>query len=274
MRWCWILVDSILLYSEQRPHVMNNYYAAISTALSLFYAVSTSAQVVTITDVDGNVVNGSTVLISDVPMGDGQILGEGLAVENTSGSFRTINVRRTEVSVPSNTGNYFCWDLCYSEVMAGTRVIWTSLDPIPMDTGFVANGFHAYYKPYNIEGTAIFRYVWYDVDSPNDTAWVNIRFDVHTVGIAENTSPVLNFEVFPNPSTASDITLNYDLATAAPGTRLALYNVLGERKLVRAIATAKGKVVLHESELGSGVWFAVLERNGKPLATKRVVVLR
>ena len=93
------------------------------------------------------------------------------------------------------------------------------------------------------------------------------------VGISE-VSAVRGFTAFPNPSVAGNITFNYDLATSAPGTQLVVYNMLGERKVVKTIGAAQGTVVLNDGDLSSGVWFAVLERNGKPLATKRVVVVR
>lgn len=195
-----------------------------------------------------------------------------MEVENTSGATRTINVKRYELSVPSGTGNYFCWDLCYGEVEAGSRPSWTALDPVYMNAGFVANGFHAYYKPYTNVGTATFRYVFYDLNSPNDSAWVDIQFNALFVGVHENASPVRSFSAFPNPAVSSDITINFDLATPVAGTQLAVYNMLGERKLVRALNVAQGKVVIGKDELPAGVWFASLEQNGRALVTKRVVV--
>lgn len=81
--------------------------------------------------------------------------------------------------------------------------------------------------------------------------------------------------VFPNPSTGGDITINYDLTTTAAGTQLEMYNVLGERKSCRA-----HQCRTRQNDAGArvtspaGVWFAVLKRNGKALATKRVVVAR
>ncbi|MGB3869203.1 MAG: T9SS type A sorting domain-containing protein [Flavobacteriales bacterium] len=229
---------------------------------------------VTLTNVDNEVVNGTTIYIT-AEVGDmTQILGKALNAENETGSSHLVNVKRYEVNVPHGTANYFCWDLCYNERNAGTSPLWIGADPIPMQPGEIANGFHAYHKPMGHTGTATFRYVWYDMNNENDSTWVDFEFDVtEQVGIAE-VSVVRGFTAFPNPSVAGNITFNYDLATASAGTQLVVYNMLGERKVVKAIGAAQGTVVLNDGDLSSGVWFAVLERNGKPLATKRVVVMR
>lgn len=250
---------------------MKHAYPLLLVAACTAIPFLSNAQIVEIRDTNGNVLNGTNVQV----VGDtGQLMGFPASVENISGVQRTVNVKRYEVNVPHGTGNYFCWDLCYGERSAGNTPLWIGADPIPMAPGSIANGFHAYYKPYQMYGQAIFRYVWYDVDNVNDSTSIDITFNATMAAVAENTSPVLGFDAYPNPAVGGDVTLNYELATVTPGTRLALYNVLGERKLVKVIKSAQGKTVLNAADLGAGVWFAVLERDGKAMATKRVVVLR
>jgi hypothetical protein len=233
------------------------------------------AQLVQLTDGDGNVVNGTTIYKTEAFTNDtSQLLELDLATQNISGATHTVNVKRYEVDVPHGTKNYFCWDVCYGARDAGQSVLWVSADPISISAGQTVNGFHAYYMPRYVDGPATFRYVWYDMDNTNDSAWVDLVFNAQVVGINEAVAPVRNFTAYPNPSVGGDITLDYDLNAVATGTRLAIYNMLGERKLVRSIGAAQGRVVLHEGELASGVWFAVLERNGQALATKRLVIAR
>jgi len=253
---------------------MKHLYTYIYVLACAMLAGSANAQIVEVRDIDGNLLNGGMVQVSEPVGGDDQIMGIAAAVENVSGIARTVNVKRYEMNVPHGTGNYFCWDVCYGERNAGVSQVWVGADPVSMAAGFTANGFHAYYKPHTIIGEATFRYVWYDLANPNDSVWVDIQFNAMVLGIAENNSPVRAFTAFPNPSVRGDLTLNYDLASLSDGMQLAFYNMLGERKLVRAIGAAQGKVVIRDGDLSSGVWFAVLERNGKPLATKRVVVVR
>lgn len=253
---------------------MKNPYSYFLLTLSCAAFVGAQAQVVTLRDVSQAVVNGTVIVVNEPLTGDAnQTPGVPLAAENSSSSARTVNVKRYELSVPSGTGNYFCWYECYNEEAAGDMPLWIAPQTVSMQSGETFNGFHGYYKPNNIVGVATFRYVWYDFSNPNDSTWVDLVFNMSAVGIAEM-ADVRAFKVFPNPSTGGDITLDYDLATASAGTQLELYNVLGERKLVRPISSAQGKVTLREGDLNSGVWFAVLKRNGKTLATKRVVVAR
>jgi hypothetical protein len=220
------------------------------------------------------VVNGTTIQVNAEVTDSAQLMGMALQAENTSGVERLINVKRYEINVLHGTQNYFCWDLCYGAQNAGAMPTWIGADPIPMAAGSFANGFHAYYKPMTLAGTSTFRYVWYDMDSPNDSTWVDFVFNATApAGIAE-LGAVRGFKAYPNPSVDGGMTFDYDLSAATPDTRLALYNVLGERKLVKAVGAAQGRIILPEGELSSGVWFAVLERNGKPLATKRVAVVR
>lgn len=255
---------------------MATYSTLFTLAAGLLASASVVAQtpVVTLTNENAEMVNETTITLN-AEIGEAeQIMGMGLAAENTSGGSRTINVKRYELGVLHGTTNYFCWDLCYGEQNAGTLPLWVGADPIPMEAGATANGFHAYYKPKGYTGVSTFRYVWYDMASVNDSTWVDFVFNVtDAVGIAE-ASAVRGFSAFPNPATGGNITISYDLAATAAGDRLAVYNLLGERQLVKRVGAAQGQVVINENELGSGVWFAVLERNGKALATKRVVVVR
>lgn len=253
-------------------NTMKKRYALSLFTVTAIFASSATAQIVEVRNANGDLLNSTLVQVTE-PVGDStQTMGFGAPVENVSGSSRTINLKRYEVDVPHGTGNYFCWDLCYGERSAGQSPLWIGADPVPMNAGFIANGFHAYHKPYTTVGTATFRYVWYDVNSPNDSVWVDIQFNALLVGIHENASPVRSFSAFPNPAVSSDITINFDLATPVAGTQLAVYNMLGERKLVRALNVAQGKVVIGKDELPAGVWFASLEQNGRALVTKRVVV--
>lgn len=255
---------------------MAKYTTLFNLAAGLMAATNVMAQtpVVTLTNAEAEVVNGTVIQINAEVTDTTQLLGMGLYAENTSGTARTINVKRYELDVLHGTANYFCWDLCYGERNAGASPLWIGADPIPMAAGGTANGFHAYYKPKGYTGVSTFRYVWYDMASENDSTWVDFVFNVtEAVGI-EEAGAVRGFNAWPNPASGGNITINYDLAQVATGDRLAVYNLLGERKLVKRLGAAQGQVVLEQTELGSGVWFAVLERNGKAMATKRLVVVR
>ncbi|MCO6482019.1 MAG: T9SS type A sorting domain-containing protein [Flavobacteriales bacterium] len=255
---------------------MKQRYSIVLFSAAILASAGARAQEVplTLTNAEGEVVNGTTIELSEGVTGMLQLMGMGLRAVNTSGTDRLMNVKRYELDVLHGTMNYFCWDLCYGERYAGVSPLWVGADPIPMQAGDTANGFHAYYKPMNIVGTSAFRYVWYDMGNPDDSTYVDFIFNVTVgTGVAE-VNDMAGFSVYPNPALGGTITFDYDLRGNAAGTRLAIYNMLGGRQLVKPLAAAQGRVRLGEGELGSGVWFAVLERDGKPLATKRLVVAR
>lgn len=247
--------------------------------LGLAFAAHAQVVPVTLFNADGDEVNGTTLQVQEELAVDPdsilvQILVQALDVQNITGTTRTINVKRYELTELPGSQNYFCWGVCYEPAAAGERDIWVSQHPVVIGAGEVSSNFYGDYKPMGNPGTASFRFVWFDMDSPNDSTWVDVAYTaLEPAGIPE-ASAVRGFAAFPNPSVDGSISFSYDLAHAAPGTRLALYNMLGERKLVKAIGAAQGTVKLDEGELSSGIWFAVLERNGKPLATRRVAVVR
>lgn len=244
-------------------------------ALALGSAAQAQLEPVSLTDANGVQVNGQTLVVTaELNENPDLTLQQALLTRNITDARRDINVKRYEVSVLPGTQNYFCWTLCYPPEVAGDRVSWAAHEAVTLDADEEFDGFFGDYVPMGIAGSSTFLFVWYDVDNPIDSAWVEIVFTAaEPTGIAES-SVVRGFAVYPNPAVGSDITLDYDLSMITAGTSLSLYNMLGERKLMKPLAAAQGRVVLHESELTNGVWFAVLERNGKAIATKRVVVAR
>lgn len=254
---------------------MKTYYTLPLWAMAFSLSVQAQVGPVNLLNANNEVVNGTTVVLQQELTGAlAQTLVQPLDVQNITGIQRTINVRRYELSVVPGTENYFCWGVCYDPMAAGARPLWVSQHPVDLAPGEVSHNFYGDYRPLNNAGSSTFRFVWYDMNSPNDTTWVDINYVATPAAGIEESGLVRGFTAFPNPSMGGDVTLSYELASVPAGTQLVVYNMLGERKLVKAIGAAQGKVVLRNGDLGGGVWFAVLERNGKALATKRLAVVQ
>ena len=244
-------------------------------ALAVLPAAQAQEVPVSLTDAEGAPVNGQVLHVSAALNGDPyQALAQSLRTTNITEEVRSINIKRYELDVLPGTQNYFCWTLCYDALPAGERELWVAHMAVSIAPGESFDGFYGDYMPMGITGTSTFRFVWFDVDNPNDSTSVDVVYTATGAAGVNEASAVRGFTAFPNPSMDGNITFGYDLGAALPGTRLAVYNLLGERKLVRDLGGAQGRVALGGGELGNGVWFAVLERNGKALATKRVVVAR
>lgn len=223
-------------------------------------------------DEDNNVVNGT--LVQHTGMADEFVMSVHLGNTLVAGGMREINVRRYELQVQPTTQNYFCWGLCYGPQDAGTFPMWQaeSEDSINMTAGVEVNNFSAYHSPMGLAGSNIYRYVWFDVDSPNDSVWVDIEFLVAAVGIEESAAGVRSMSVFPNPSLGSDVEFTIDMSGSAQNTALVVYNMLGERVHTAALRATQTRSTLPTAGLSTGVYFAVVERNGNAMATRRFVI--
>lgn len=222
-----------------------------------------------ITDLQGNVVNGTEVVHYDLPSANPMEVD--LHVENLASADREINVKRYELNVRPNTRNYFCWGVCYTPQWAGDSVFWESVHPIFMEVDSVYQNFHAYHMPMSDVGISSFRYVWFDTSDPNDSTWVDITFDTQNVSIAER-SDVQRFSVFPNPAVGGDVAVSFDVRGDANGLALVVHDALGQPVLERPLTMANGRVQMDVRTLSPGVYFATLQRKGVLLSTRRVVV--
>ena len=226
------------------------------------------AQFLTLTDEDGNVVNSTVFHRESMPSNVTDTVS--FYAELNGASATSVNVRRYELNVVPGTQNYYCWGVCYLETNSGAVPVWSSQHNVFMSPGVPVSNFHAYYKPAGQAGAAGFRFVWFDEGNPTDTAWVDIWFG-GTVGVEENREAVVTFDAFPNPSIGSDVQIRYALEGAGE-TRLSMYNAVGERVMQRILPTTNGRATIQTGTLPSGVYFVNLERNGRMVATKRLIV--
>jgi hypothetical protein len=102
-------------------------------------------------------------------------------------SSTNIKVKRYELTTTSPLSeNAICWGVCTINILWGTKPLDTT-DQVPMNLNqkVIFSG-HVY--PRLKAGTTVFKYVWYDVTNPNDSAWVDVTFDIrnpNAVGIEE-----------------------------------------------------------------------------------------
>lgn len=232
--------------------------------------MSNAQGVVTLTNEDGEVVNG-TVIVAPCDWVTDTV---SLFSELTGSSAMTVNVRRYEMWPVAGTNNFFCWGVCYLPVSVGTHPTWVSSDYVTMNPGAAYANFHAYHQPQGNTGTMRYKFVWYDVANPNgpDSSWVDIDF-CGLVGVPERAAaqPLLN--VWPSPTQGQDLQMEYVLDRAGSA-RVVLYNMLGEAMRWSTLGSTQGRIQWSTSDLSPGVYFAALERAGQPLATHRFVVTK
>lgn len=244
------------------------------TFLTLFVGLATTGQgLVTLYDEGENVVNGTVIYKSSSPSNVRDTVSLATVVVGTAD--RDVMVRRYEVWPVENSRNMFCWGVCYTSALAGANPVWVSPFPETLSEDEYYTGFHAYYEPTGMTGTARFRFVFYDNNNPDgaDSSWVDIDFG-GAVGMVEPS--VLNAELVigPNPTAGNDIVVKYALGDLGQGTEITLFNVVGEKVRRRSLSATQGQVVIPGTGLESGIYFANIMRNGRILATRRVVITR
>ncbi len=251
---------------------MKHIYIALLASLTASSQIM-SQGVVTIRDAEENVVNGSVVFVASQPTDNTNEVD--LLVELTGTTAEQINVRRYEVWPVAGSSNYFCWGVCYLPVLASAQPAWVSQHYVDMEAGIPVNNFHAYYQPTGNAGTSRFRYVWFNTSTPDspDSSWVDIDFG-GTVGLGDGPTRSISMAAWPNPTSGSDVMVDFALDGSAQNTEVVLYNVVGERVRRQRISSLEGRAVLSSSGLASGVYFANLERDGRMLATRRIAITR
>lgn len=250
---------------------MRTRYAA---ALALLMATGSRAQFITITNSQGQAVNGQVVTVSG--QADATLLSLNLMATLNGPAAADVNVRRYEMGVLSGTENYFCWGICYEAVPAGMLPIWIGGPEalLNMTPGATVDNFHAYHVPLGHAGLSTYRYVWYNTASPGDTAYVDVRFDAAAVGIAEIGAQRARIEAYPNPAIGQDIRLEVGLDGKGLPAQVVVHDMLGAVAARYAVAGVQARLTLPASSWAPGVYFVSLERGGTLMATRRVVVGR
>lgn len=258
-----------MLRSQPYSEMMKRYAIA---ALLLATGAHLSAQEIVTLNYGNNVVNGQTLAI--VGSASTFELDATLGVTLNSTTQRTLRVKRYEVWPVDGTSNTFCWGECYIPFNAGERPVWVSDLTETLQPATLFEGFHAYYYPAGTEGLTKFRFVWYPTDAPTDTAYVDIVFDTraNAVGQQELTAAAPAVEVFPNPATGANLTLRFSGDVA--GAQWVLRNAVGAVERQGGLRGGVADVAVNLDGLATGVYFASIVRQGRMVATRRVVITR
>ncbi|HRH37839.1 MAG TPA: T9SS type A sorting domain-containing protein [Flavobacteriales bacterium] len=247
-------------------------YASLVLATAL--ATMAQAQLVNLTDEGGNTVNNTTmVLFGSV---DDVELSANITATKNGNTSANVNVRRYEITVVPSTQNFFCWGVCYDYFNAGDYPLFpgTSDAILHMEPGQSLSNFHGYHRSAGHTGVSTYRYVWFNIANPTDTAWVDLQFVITPVGVEEITAVQPKLDVFPTPAIAQDVQVDYVLDRSTAGAKLVVYTMLGETMGKPMNIGSQGRVILRTAEWTSGIYFANIERDGRIIASRRIVIAR
>ncbi|MFZ5551844.1 MAG: T9SS type A sorting domain-containing protein [Bacteroidota bacterium] len=248
---------------------MKKHLLTLCLAATAGWAMS---QITLVDETNGNVITpGSTFMVSGTTA-QADLNYDLIKAVNNTGTTTKINMRRYELTAPAGTKNYFCWYVCLTEVNAGASpTLNHSAGPVMnSNNGDTLDLFSGHHKPYGVPGMATFRYVWFDINDPNDSTYIDISFDI-ALGVEENKiSHEIN--LYPNPANAF-VKYDYSLTnTTGSDKHLVIMDVLGNKVREIAINNEKGVITVDIHSLKAGIYFYSLLVDGKAIETKRLMI--
>lgn len=187
------------------------------------------------------------------------------------GAQRDIKVRKREMFYGVNTqDNAICWGGCTLPVAYNTVPVQESdIINLEQDSALVFNG-HVY--PNGNAGDVKFRYIWFDVNNPTDTAFVDVLFQVTASSTSiDELNKDISLNVFPNPS--SNGLLNVKLnSTPNNNQTVVITDMLGKRVYRENIST--NTLSISTNEFNQGIYFVSLREAGEILFTEKVIITK
>ena len=224
-----------------------------------------------IVDMDGNNVEGTVVdvyLTSDI-----EHVETDFKTENLSDVSKSYNLKRYEIDYIVGSQEYYCWMLCLQPTDAGTNYL--SIFPgggagyLELDAG--AEGVYGipafHFRPEGNIGEATYRYIVYDVNDENDSAYVDIHYVVGTVGVDEYDNNSLS-NVYPNP--AQDM-IYIDVNTTIENAEFEVYSLVGTTIGGLQIDNRNSRVSIDVSSLSPGIYLLQEKRSQ---LTRRFIISR
>jgi len=230
---------------------------------AIIAAAQLSAQSFMIHDESGANITSQTVDVnSNVTMSQIEYHAK---LHNMAGSSKNVKVRRYKLNVGIFAVNDFCWTSCYDPS--------TDVSPFGIvvpagatDTNFVTHYTHGE----DVDGVSTYKFVFFDVANPNDSAYFIINFNI-TVGIEEGKANAILSSAFPNPASTM-FSVKYDLNQYVQTAKIVVYDMLGKVVKEVDVADRQGIAKVYVDEFNAGVYFYSFMVNNKSVATKKIII--
>ncbi len=223
------------------------------------FGLLVNAQLI-VTDHGGNTLNGMVHTISGPDTGE---FAEELDLVNNFGTEINVYAKKVELSVITDSENYFCLGSCYPPN------IYEASNSVAIGGGTTLSGLAGFSCHYNAKGnpgTTSMRYVFWTAENPTDTVYVDVNFVTGPNGKEE----ILTYlNVYPNP--ASDI-VHLDYQLTEKDSWFTLYNMLGTEVKHIDLNDNSGSSFVRVSDLNAGVYFYTIGRGSDILKTERLVI--
>ncbi len=214
-------------------------------------------------------------------------------IRNNENTEAMVQIVRYELKSVSGTANYYCYGMGCAGQMDGGKVFQhpsqSELDngqsqfktKLAQATDTTTIGFNkkfaelsAHYLPNGNAGTSIYKFVFYDEKTKQDSTHMFIKCiaeDVSTTGREYDKS--LSFQLFPNPANEV-VNIVWNKAEVRKNDILAIqiHDIFGRIIKTNSIHYAEHKSTIETRNLQSGIYFSSLLLNGEIIQTKKMVV--
>jgi hypothetical protein len=197
----------------------------------------------------------------------GEMLEAKFKVKNSGNTSKSVAIRKIIIDTIPGSSVSFCWGIhCY-----GDQMYDCFNDPIVMAPGDIDSSFVGSYNPRDTPGSSHVRYLFYDVNNPNDSASVLIEYDAIITGIEKLHTGEMLSPAFPNPAN-SIVNIKYLFNKEYKNRSLKIYNVLGTLLKEIPLNEKEGSAKIPVNEMETGIYFYSLVADGKTLATQKLLV--
>jgi hypothetical protein len=188
---------------------------------------------------------------------DADELATDIDIMNISSEQKSVKVRRTILISIDSTSNYFCFGpSCY------TSIVSVSSNPRTINgNSTVDTTFSSHFKPNGQSGVSEIQYTFYDVDNPQDSANVVVRYEIAPLGISK-ISTIASLNAFPNPAD-DKVTLSFTRSSLNENATIELYNMLGAKVYSQKVDGTDGTISISTENLKAGLYFYSLNEGGK-----------
>ena len=172
---------------------------------------------------------------------------------------------RREIDTVTGMEDYYCWKECYAPKPAGTQPVWIATDSLMLHQNDTVHNFSVYLNPKGYLGSPKYRYIFTPKGFPSDTTFVDITFDILTIGLDVHNQ--LDIQVYPNP--ASDVLVISLNDVEAQGTWARILSTSGQ---VASTYRLNSTNRLDVSDLQRGLYIVEVIRNGATLGRKKLML--
>lgn len=194
---------------------------------------------------------------------DSSLLKSHITVTNTGNDTIDVLARRVENSLVEETVNYFCWGLCYP------NVVDTSSVAVTLYPGESTSEFYGDYEPHGHSGTTSVSYYFYEKGNPSNETGVEIRYTVETSVIGDAPS-VSGLNVYPVPA---DEFINIELKSLhTDAAKVRLVNLAGV--VVKQLSATYGQdeIRLSTAGLKNGIYLLSIVGDAAVINTRKIII--